>query len=70
MNFAALVGGAVVTETIFSWPRVGHLMVNALLARDYPVTQGVILFVGLIIVTINIFVDVTYAWLDPRIRLG
>ena len=70
VNFAALVGGAVVTETIFSWPGVGHLMVNALLARDYPVTQGVILFVGLIIVTINIFVDVTYAWLDPRIRLG
>ncbi len=70
VNFAALVGGAVVTETIFSWPGVGHLMVNALLARDYPVTQGVILFVGVIIVTINIFVDVMYAWLDPRIRLG
>ena len=70
MNFAALVGGAVVTETIFSWPGVGHLMVNALLARDYPVTQGVILFVGAIIVSINIFVDVMYAWLDPRIRLS
>ena len=70
VNFAALVGGAVVTETIFSWPGVGHLMVNALLARDYPVTQGVILFVGAIIVSINIFVDVMYAWLDPRIRLS
>ena len=70
VNFAALVGGAVVTETIFSWPGVGHLMVNALLARDYPVTQGVILFVGAIIVSVNIFVDVMYAWLDPRIRLS
>ena len=70
VNFAALVGGAVVTETIFSWPGVGHLMVNALLARDYPVTQGVILFVGAIIVSVNIFVDVMYAWLDPRIRLA
>ena len=70
VNFAALIGGAVVTETIFSWPGVGHLMVNALLARDYPVTQGVILFVGAIIVSVNIFVDVMYAWLDPRIRLA
>ena len=70
VNFAALVGGAVVTETIFSWPGVGHLMVSALIARDYPVTQGVILFVGAIIVSVNIFVDVMYAWLDPRIRLA
>ena len=70
VNFAALIGGAVVTETIFSWPGVGHLMVSALIARDYPVTQGVILFVGAIIVSVNIFVDVMYAWLDPRIRLA
>lgn len=70
VNFAALVGGAVVTETIFSWPGVGHLMVGALIARDYPVTQGVIFFVSGIIVSVNIFVDVMYAWLDPRIRLA
>lgn len=70
VNFAALVGGAVVTETIFSWPGVGHLMVNALIARDYPVAQGVIFFVAAIIVSVNIFVDVMYAWLDPRIRLA
>jgi peptide/nickel transport system permease protein len=70
VNFAALVGGAVVTETIFSWPGVGHLLVGALIARDYPVTQGVIFFVAAIIVFVNIFVDVMYAWLDPRIRLG
>ena len=69
VNFAALVGGAVVTETIFSWPGVGHLLVSALIARDYPVTQGVIFFVAAIIVFVNIFVDVMYAWLDPRIRL-
>ena len=70
VNFAALVGGAVVTETIFSWPGVGHLLVGALIARDFPVTQGVIFFVAAIIVFVNIFVDVMYAWLDPRIRLG
>ncbi len=70
VNFAALVGGAVVTETIFSWPGVGHLLVSALIARDYPVTQGVIFFVAAIIVFVNIFVDVMYAWLDPRIRLA
>jgi peptide/nickel transport system permease protein len=70
VNFAALVGGAVVTETIFSWPGVGHLLVGALIARDYPVTQGVIFFVAAIIVFVNIFVDVMYAWLDPRIRLA
>ncbi len=70
VNFAALIGGAVVTETIFSWPGVGHLLVGALIARDYPVTQGVIFFVAAIIVFVNIFVDVMYAWLDPRIRLA
>ncbi len=70
VNFAALIGGAVVTETIFSWPGVGHLLVGALIARDYPVTQGVIFFVAAIIVAVNIFVDVMYAWLDPRIRLS
>lgn len=70
VNFAALVGGAVVTETIFSWPGVGHLLVSALIARDYPVTQGVIFFVAAIIVFVNIFVDVMYAWLDPRIRFA
>ena len=70
VNFAALVGGAVVTETIFSWPGVGHLLVAALIARDYPVTQGVIFFVAAIIVFVNIFVDVMYAWLDPRIRIA
>ena len=70
VNFAALIGGAVVTETIFSWPGVGHLLVGALIARDYPITQTVILFVSAIIVGVNIFVDVMYAWLDPRIRIG
>ena len=70
VNFAALVGGAVVTETIFSWPGVGHLLVGALIARDFPVTQGVIFFVAAIIVFVNIFVDVMYAWLDPRIRFA
>lgn len=70
VNFAALVGGAVVTETIFSWPGVGHLLVSALIDRDYPVTQAVIFFVATIVVVVNIFVDIMYGWLDPRIRFA
>lgn len=70
VNFAALIGGAVVTETIFTWPGIGRLLVDSLIRRDYPVTQAVIFFAAAFIVFINIFVDVMYAWLDPRIRIG
>ncbi len=70
VNFAALISGAVVTETIFSWPGIGRLLVDSLILRDYPTTQTVILFAAGFIVFINIMVDVMYAWLDPRIRLA
>ena len=70
VNFAALVSGAVVTETIFSWPGIGRLLVDSLILRDYPTTQTVILFASAFIVFINILVDVMYAWLDPRIRVS
>ena len=70
VNFAALVSGAVVTETIFSWPGIGRLLVDSLILRDYPTTQTVILFAAGFIVFINILVDVMYAWLDPRIRVS
>lgn len=70
VNFAGLISGAVITETIFAWPGVGRLLVESLLVRDYPTTQAVIFFVAAFILFINIFVDVAYAWLDPRIRIA
>jgi peptide/nickel transport system permease protein len=63
-----LLGGAVLTETVFAWPGVGTLMVQGILARDFPLVQGCVLVVALSIVLINLVVDLLYAWLDPRIR--
>jgi len=63
-----LLGGAVLTETVFAWPGVGTLMVQGILARDIPLVQGCVLVVALTFVLVNLFVDVLYAWLDPRIR--
>ncbi len=63
-----LISGAVVTETVFSIPGVGQLLTSAILNRDYPMIQGGLLFVTLLLVAINILVDVAYAWLDPRVR--
>jgi ABC-type dipeptide/oligopeptide/nickel transport system permease component len=69
VNFAGLISGAVITETIFSWPGVGRLLVDSLILRDFPTTQAVIFFSAAFILIVNIFVDVMYAWLDPRIRV-
>jgi peptide/nickel transport system permease protein len=63
-----LLGGAVLTETVFAWPGVGTLMVQGILARDFPLVQGCVLVVALSFVVINLVVDLLYAWLDPRIR--
>jgi len=63
-----LISGAVVTETVFSIPGVGQLLTSAILNRDYPMIQGGLLFVALLLVGINIVVDIAYAWLDPRVR--
>lgn len=68
-TFVALVSGAVVTETVFSLPGMGRLIVQSVLRRDYPVIQGIILVVVLIYLLINFFVDVLYTYLDPRIKL-
>ena len=70
LNFALLVGGAVIAETIFAWPGIGLLMVESAFSRDYALVQTIIFFTSVIIVTVNIFVDVCYAWIDPRIRLA
>jgi ABC-type dipeptide/oligopeptide/nickel transport system permease component len=68
LQFAQLLGGAVVTETIFAWPGIGRLVVEAIFNRDFPVVQGVVLVVSLIFVAVNVLVDLCYAVLDPRIR--
>jgi len=70
LEFGVLLGGAVITETIFSWPGVGRLAVDSIFARDYPVVQAVVLVLASIFVLINITVDVLYTYMDPRIREG
>ncbi len=68
LQLGLLLSGAVLTETIFSLPGLGRLMINAILARDYPVVQAAALFTAFLFVVVNLFVDLSYAWLDPRIR--
>jgi peptide/nickel transport system permease protein len=68
LNVAGLVGGAVVTEQIYSVPGVGRLLTDAILGRDFPVVQGVILVVAVLVVIINLVVDLLYGLLDPRIK--
>ncbi|MGO4832043.1 ABC transporter permease [Rhizobiaceae sp. 2RAB30] len=67
LQVGLLMGGVVVTETVFSWPGVGRLAVQAIYARDFPVVQAVVLFFALIFVGVNLIVDLLYAVLDPRI---
>ncbi|MFN4164097.1 MAG: ABC transporter permease [Ferrovibrio sp.] len=68
IGFALLIGGVVITETVFNIPGVGRLVVEAVLARDYPIIQGVILLFSGVYVLINLAIDITYVLLDPRIR--
>jgi ABC-type dipeptide/oligopeptide/nickel transport system permease component len=68
LQYGFLLGGAVVTETIFAWPGVGRLAMTSILQRDYPVVQGCVLLVAVLFVLINLAVDLLYAWIDPRIR--
>lgn len=70
LNVGGLLGGAILTETIFAWPGVGRLVVDAIFARDYPVVQGAVLVIALVFVVVNLLVDLSYAYLDPRIRYG
>lgn len=70
LQFGALIEGAVITETIFSWPGIGQLAIKSLNSRDYPVVQGVVLFGALVYTAVNLLVDISYAYLDPRISYG
>ena len=68
IGIALLIGGVVVTETVYAIPGLGSLTVDAVLNRDFPVIQGVVLFFSVLYVVINLLVDLSYLWLDPRIR--
>jgi ABC-type dipeptide/oligopeptide/nickel transport system permease component len=70
MTLAMIVGGSPVIETVFSIPGMGRLAVEGLFAQDYPVVQAVLLFMGTVTLTANLLVDLSYGWLDPRIRYG
>jgi len=69
LQLGTLFGGAVITETVFAWPGMGRLLVNSVLARDYPVVQGIVLLLAITVVAVNLLVDLTYALLNPRIHL-
>ncbi|MEM6839534.1 MAG: ABC transporter permease [Cyanobacteria bacterium P01_C01_bin.120] len=68
LEFGTLLGGAILTETIFAWPGIGKWIYDGILQRDYPVVQGGVVFVALVFVLVNLIVDISYAFLDPRIQ--
>jgi ABC-type dipeptide/oligopeptide/nickel transport system permease component len=70
LQFGTLLAGTIVTETIFSWPGIGRLTVQAISSRDYPLLQGCILVIALSYVLVNLFTDVLYSFIDPRVRLS
>ncbi len=70
LQFGTLLAGTIVTETIFSWPGIGRLTVQAISARDYPLLQGCILVIALSYVLVNLLTDFLYAFIDPRVRLS
>ena len=67
LQIGFLVGGSVVTETMFAWPGVGRMAVGAITSSDFPLAQGAILILAIGFLSVNLIVDVLYAWLDPRI---
>ena len=70
LQFGALLTGAIITETIFSWPGIGRLVIQAIRLRDYPLVQGSVLAIALTYILLNLITDLVYAALDPRIRIA
>jgi peptide/nickel transport system permease protein len=68
LQFALLLGGAILTETVFNWPGLAQYLLRAINARDYPAIQGTVVFITLFISTVNLIVDLLYSRLDPRVR--
>ncbi len=70
LELGGLLAGSIITETIFSWPGLGRLVVEAIEGRDYPVVQGCVLVIAAAYVLVNLLTDLAYAWADPRVRLA
>ena len=70
VQFAFALGGSVILEQIWGLPGMGNLMLTAVKQRDYPTIQGVILFIGSLVMLVNVLVDLSYGWLNPRIRFN
>jgi peptide/nickel transport system permease protein len=70
INLVLMINVAVVVETVFAWPGVGRLLYEGIAFRDFPVVQATVILCGLMIIMVNLVIDVLYAWIDPRIRLG
>jgi peptide/nickel transport system permease protein len=70
LQFGGLLGGTVLTETVFAWPGIGSLLIGSILSRDYPMIQGIILIFALLFVLTNILVDLLYVFLDPKVQYG
>ncbi len=68
LEFGSLLAGAVITETVFTWPGVGRMLVTSILSRDYPVVQGTVLLIAVSFIIVNLLVDIVYGLIDPRIR--
>lgn len=69
-DFGSYLSGAVLTESIFAWPGLGRFTLDAILKRDIPAIQGAVLFMAVVFMTVNLAVDLLYAWIDPRIQVG
>ncbi|HEU4798440.1 MAG TPA: nickel ABC transporter permease [bacterium] len=68
VQLSGLLSGAVITERVFSWPGVGRLLVDSIVVRDLPMAQGCVLFIATVFILLNLAVDLSYAWLDPRVK--
>jgi len=68
LSFAQMLRGAIVVESIFAWPGMGRLAVQAVLGRDFPVVQGVAIVGAAVFLAVNLTVDLLYGWVDPRLR--
>ena len=69
LQFGVVLTGAVITETIFAWPGIGRLLIQSISFRDYPTVQGCVLLIAVTYVGVNLITDLTYGFLDPRIRV-
>ena len=70
LQVGTLLGGAVIAETIFAWPGIGRLLIQAISQRDYPLVQGIVLLTAVVVSLINLLVDLLYGAINPRVRYG